>query len=664
MRRFLKEISMISIVSAFALAIVSCARMGNPDGGWYDETPPRVIATTPKDGGTGVDSKRVSIYFDEFVKIDNPTENVIVSPPQLEMPDIKSAGKKIVVNLKDSLKANTTYTIDFSDAISDNNEGNPLGNYTYSFSTGDHIDTMEVSGNVVSADNLEPVQGILVGLYSNLADSAFTKTPLLRVARTDSRGHFIIRGIAPGSYHVYALQDQDGNYMYSQKAEMMAFDKTVITPSVFDDIRQDTIWKDSLHIADIKRVGYKHYMPDNICLRAFTQKLTDRYFIKTERKEADNFSLYFSYGSNQLPVIKGLNFDATNAFITEPTQMGDTITYWLKDTTLVNQDTLNIELNYLMTDSLGNLVSHTDTLDILSKQPYKRRMKEMQDKYEKWKKKQEKAKKREEAYDTIMPRETIEMKIDAPSQIAPDRNILISFPKPLASVDTSKIHLYSEHDSLWYIAPFEIVERRDTGEVNQFPMLDSVKRNFILRAAWRPNIEYSLEIDSAAFVDIYGIANAETKNGFKVHSLDDYSTIIVTLQGMEGKQCVVQLLNSTDTPVKEVKTSDGTAEFFYVDPDEYYMRMYVDENGNGKWDTGNYADGLQPEEVYYYPESIKCRAKWDVAKTWNPTALPLDRQKPAKIKKQKTEKKKQVIKNRNAERARKMGLTYIPGQMN
>jgi len=151
----------------FTLALMAaCARMGNPDGGWYDETPPRVVGASPAEKATGVNTRKLHIRFNEFIKIDNATENVVVSPPQLEVPDIKAGGKNIDIELKDSLKANTTYTIDFSDAISDNNEGNPLGNYTYSFSTGEHIDTMEVSGWVLAADNLEPVKGILVGQYA------------------------------------------------------------------------------------------------------------------------------------------------------------------------------------------------------------------------------------------------------------------------------------------------------------------------------------------------------------------------------------------------------------------------------------------------------------------------------------------------------------------
>ena len=343
------------------LLLVSCAKMGQPDGGWFDETPPKVIGAEPADGGIRVTAKKVNIYFDEFIKVDNPSEKVVVSPPQLETPEIKASGKKIQVSLLDSLKPNTTYTIDFSDAISDNNEGNPLGNYTYSFSTGEVIDTMEVSGYVLEAENLEPIKGILVGLYSDLADSAFCKQPMLRVSRTDSRGRFVIKGVAPGSYRIYALQDMDGNYMFNQKSEKIAFSHDLIVPSSKPDTRQDTTWIDSLHIKSIDRVPYTHFLPDDIVLRAFTELLTDRYLVKSERKEATSFSLYFSYGDSILPQIKGLNFDADNAFVVENTEKKDTITYWLKDTTLVNQDTLRMELTYRMTDSLGVLKNNVDT---------------------------------------------------------------------------------------------------------------------------------------------------------------------------------------------------------------------------------------------------------------------------------------------------------------
>ena len=146
----MKKLFYIHIYSLLALILFSaCAKMGSPDGGWYDETPPKVIGASPADQATNVKTKNIKIYFDEFIKIEDAQNKVVVSPPQLEAAEIVGKGKYIDIKLLDSLKENTTYTIDFSDAISDNNEGNPLGNYTYSFSTGETIDTMEVSGYVL-----------------------------------------------------------------------------------------------------------------------------------------------------------------------------------------------------------------------------------------------------------------------------------------------------------------------------------------------------------------------------------------------------------------------------------------------------------------------------------------------------------------------------------
>ena len=297
-RRLYKPVSQILGLSfvIYTLFFSSCARMGHPDGGWYDDDPPVVIGSTPEDRSTNVKAKKITILFNEYIKLEDASNKVIVSPPQLEMPEIKSAGKKIVVELKDTLKENTTYTIDFGDAITDNNEGNPMGSYTYTFSTGEQIDTFEVSGYVLDASNLEPIKGIQVGLYNDLADSAFKTKPLLRISRTDGGGHFVIKGIAPGTYRAFALQDADGDYKFSQKSEMIAFNNKTFEPSSKPDIRVDTVWRDTLHIDALLQVPYTHFLPDDITLLAFTHVLTDRYLIKTERAEPNKFSMYFSYG--------------------------------------------------------------------------------------------------------------------------------------------------------------------------------------------------------------------------------------------------------------------------------------------------------------------------------------------------------------------------------
>ena len=221
------------------IVVYSCASMGTPDGGPYDEEPPKFIRSSPKPYATNNKNKKIAIEFDEFIKLEKTSEKVVVSPPQLEQPDIKASGRRVLVNLMDSLKPNTTYTIDFSDAIVDNNEGNPLGNYAFSFSTGEAIDTLEVSGNVLAAADLEPVKGMMVGLHADLSDSAFVKKPFDRVSRTDSRGRFTIRGIAPGKYHIFGLMDGNQNYLYDSKTEMIAFCDSIIIPSMEAAVRQD-----------------------------------------------------------------------------------------------------------------------------------------------------------------------------------------------------------------------------------------------------------------------------------------------------------------------------------------------------------------------------------------------------------------------------------------
>ena len=633
-------------IFCMACVVVGCARMGSPDGGWFDDDPPVVVGCNPADQSTNVSAKKISIYFDEYIKLEDATNKVIVSPPQLEMPEIKATGKRIVVELQDTLKENTTYTIDFSDAISDNNEGNPLGNYTYSFSTGDRIDTMEVAGYVLDASNLEPVKGILVGLYDDLADSAFKTKPMLRVSRSDSRGHFVIKGVAPGSYRTYALKDADGDFRFGQKSEMLGFNHEIYVPSSKPDVRIDTIWRDTLHIETFRQTPYTHFLPDDVTLLTFTHIQTDRFLLKTERKDPEKFTMFFTYGHPDLPVIKGLNFNADSAFVIETREEQDTINYWLRDTTLVNQDTLRMEMTYMMTDTLGNLVSQTDTLEVLSKIPYAKRQKELSKEIEKWQKEQERKKKREEPYDSIYPPTPLQPSFKASQQMDPDKKIEIEMPTPLQRVDTAAVHLYSMIDSAWYEAPFT------------FRPIPHKLRFYEIQAEWRPDTEYSLEIDSAAFEDIYGHVSDAYKQGLKVKSLDVYSTLNIKLSGIaDSLPLRVRLLNKGDAVVKEVLAKDGLAKFEYVNPETYYLSAFVDANGNGVWDTGDYDADLQAESVYYYPRSIEIKERWDVTQQWNLTAVPRYKQKPQAITKQKADAEKK-LRDRNADRARELGIEY------
>ena len=636
------------------MMIAGCARMGQPDGGWYDDKPPQILATTPEDNGTGVKEKKVVIYFDEFIKVEDATNNVVVSPPQLEMPEIKGAGKKIIVELKDSLKDNTTYTIDFSDAITDNNEGNPLGNYTFTFSTGAQVDTMEVSGTILDASNLEPVKGIMVGLYADLEDSAFYTKPLLRVARTDSRGRFIIRGVARGKYRAYALQDMDGDYKYSQKGEMIAFSDRIIEPTCGPDTRQDTIWRDSLRIDTIIRRGFTHFYPDDVVLRAFTSPLTDRYMIKNQRQEPDRLEFFFSYGSDSLPKMKGLNFDADSAFIVDANPKKDTITYWLRDTALINRDSLEIEYSYHITDTLGQLVPQTDTLLMVPKLTYEKRMKMHEKELEKWQKQQDKLKKKGERYDSVWLPKPLDIRVTAPSSLTPESYLYFTMPAPLARCDTSMIHLQAKVDTLWVPQKFDWQPRPQS------------ILSYRLEAVWTPGTEYQLEIDSAAFESIYGIVNDKMKSSLKCKSEEEFGTLVVKISGLpDSTTAIVQLLDKSDMVVKEARTQDdGSAEFYWLNEGKYYLRAFIDRNGNGIWDSGDFYNALQPEEMYYLPKVIEIKANWDITTEWNLNQTRLDRQTPLEITKQKPEKEKQ-LKNRNKTRAEQLGIPFdkIPSEV-
>ena len=630
------------------LLFAACARMGSPDGGWYDDTPPRVVNSTPDNHGVNVKTNKITINFSEYIKLEDAQNKVIISPPQVEMPEIKASGRRIIVDLKDTLKENTTYTVDFGDAISDNNEGNPMGNYTFSFSTGDHIDTLEVSGYCLNAQNLEPIKGLMVGLYNDFADSLFHKQPMMRVSRTNGSGYFSIKGVAPGTYRCFALQDNDGDLVFGQKSEIIGFNHDSIKPTWKMDARPDTLWLDSLHIKDIVSMPYIHFLPDDVTLLCFQEPQTDRFLLKTERNTPERRGMYFTYGSDSLPRLRGLNFNEKDAFILEASQKNDTLTYWLADTTLVNQDTLEIEATYLMTDSLGALVSHTDTIAFSAKVSYAKRMKAKLKEFEEWQKEQEKKKKHKEPYDSIMPVDPLRIKLSSNGFLDPNQRLYFETPEPLSRCDTSAIHLSMMIDSVWTDHPITLRQ--------------VAVRRYELAADWAIGQEYKLEIDSAAFQGLYGAVSHHTKQNIKVRTEDDYSSLVMELSGVSlTDSIVVQLMDTGDKPVRQaLADADGVAEFAYLKPGTYYVRAYIDLNGNGQWDTGVYDQDLQPEPVYYFHEKIDCRQKWDVSRKWNLTARPRYNQKPTAITKQKPDKQKQQLKSRNLQRARDLGKEYIP----
>jgi len=626
--------------------VAACANIGSPDGGPYDERPPQVLSSSPDNQAINSDKKKISILFDEYIKIENANEKVVVSPPQAEMPNIRAVGKSVRIELFDTLQPNTTYTVDFSDAIVDNNEGNPMGNYTYSFSTGDHIDTMEVSGYVLNASDLEPVKGILVGLYAEnedgiVPDSFFRTRPFDRVSRTNGSGHFVIKGVAKDKrYRAFALQDVDGNTRFSQKSEIAAFDTTYFTTRCSPDIRLDTIWADSVHYDSIHPVHYTHFYPDDIVLCSFLEDGQDRHLLKTQRDLPESFTAFFTAPSDSLPRIQGLSFEGDGGFIVEPSLHKDTVTYWITDTTLAYADTLSLLFSYLDSDTLHQLVWKTDTMNIVPKTSRAKQLKELEKKTEEWEKEQKKKRKKNP---NLPPEEnphlvsflTVECK--PAGTIDPVQVPMFTFSEPVEAPDSNGIRFLIKVDTLWEEAPYRFV-----------PYADDPRR-FQLFAEWELEQNYALEIDSAAVRGALGHVNKPIRQEFRIPKEDAYGALFVHCLAKDTN-IVVQLLNGSDKVVRtEAANADGRADFFYLKPSEYYLRCFIDRNGDGIWTTGDYDSGLAPEETFYYPRAIPVKAKFEVSQDWDLRSIPRMNQKPVKITKQKADKKKDT-KARNKER--------------
>ena len=631
---------------ALILLACACANIGSPDGGPYDETPPRVIASSPANQATRSDKRKIAIQFNEYVKIENASEKVIVSPPQGEMPNIRAVGKQVRIELFDTLKPNTTYTIDFADAIVDNNEGNPMGNYTFSFSTGEHIDTMEVSGYVLNAEDLEPIKGILVGLYEVnddgiVPDSLFRSHHFDRVSRTNGSGRFVIKGVARDRrYQAFALKDVDGDFVFSQKSEILAFDTTRFVSTCGPDIRLDTIWRDTTHYDSIVPVHYTHFYPDDIVLRAFLEEGQDRHLLKTQRDLPESFTAFFTAPSDSLPRIQGISFEGDGGFIAEPSAKGDTVTYWITDTTIAYADTMTLSFTYLDTDTLHQLVWKTDTLNILPKTSRAMQLKELDKKREEWDKEQKKKQKKDESYTPQpMPAEDIALKVECkPSgSIDPNQNPIFTFSEPVTPPDSSAVHFKVMIDSVWVDTTF------------LFMPVKGSRRQFQLFAEWDLEQTYSFEIDSAAVRGALGHTNKPIKQEFRTRKEEEYGALFINTL-TKDTTVIVQLLNTTDKPVRTERTKpNGFAEFHYLKPGDYYLRCFIDRNGDGVWSTGDYDSGNGPEEVFYYPKALPVKAKFEVTQDWDFRAVPLMKQKPAKITKQKPDKTKD-IKARNKER--------------
>lgn len=604
------------VIIAAMSCIVSCASIATPTGGPRDEDPPRFVTSSPLQGAVDVKPNKIVLTFDELVTLKDAFSKVVVSPPPVQTPRISSLGRKVTVDFRDTLLPETTYTIDFGDAIADNNEGNLLENFIYIFSTGPVLDSLMVSGMVLGAEDLQPAKGIYVGLHTNLEDSAFRKTRFDRIAKTDENGKFVIGGLAPGKYRIFALEDKDGDLAWSSPDESLAFFDTLLEPYTEQTQATDTLFNLITGEVDsiIKR-GRTRFLPNNILLRNYNTGFAQQYISKYERQDSTKINFLFNTAADSMPEVNILlpdnsSFAVDEVAVTERSATNDTLTFWLKDPDVIATDTLRVAVRYLRADSVYNLVPVNDTLRLTTSRPNVKLKKSDQKK---------------EKTDTLtLPIPTIEWKaLNAKPEV--NQRLILVLPTPPEETDFSMFKLQWKEDSVWKpVTDFTVDNIRG----------DSLNvRRLAIDYPWQFETAYRLTIDSLATRDIYGLYSDDFTLEFTTRPETEYGSLKFNLSNM-GPQDIsrfVELLDGQGKPLKKAPLDGGSASFNFLLPGKYNIRVIEDYNGNGKWDPGNFNEGLQPDLAYYYKETIELKANWDQEIDWNVFGTAVDKMLPESL---------------------------------
>jgi uncharacterized protein (DUF2141 family) len=610
------------IVILLVLLLASCANRGaGPQGGPRDTIPPTVLNEIPLNGTLLFTGKEIVIELDEYVQLNDIQKNVLISPPQQNAPEVKAIGKKVYVAFQEDLQDSTTYTIDFGAAICDYNEKTPLTGYVYSFSTGNHMDSLAISGCVYNAATLSPVPDVLVGIHRNLEDSALSTLPFSRITRANEDGVFTIYNVQPGTYRIYALNDISRDFLY-QPGEGIAYLDSLITPTFDVRLHFDTVWVDTLGIDlqtgdtlftrlvdSVSMHPVTHFYPDSLLLWYFEEDRQRQYFQRVYRDEQHLFSLVFSAPQDSMPMIRALRPSEVDSLANDSSWVDfldysllqvsknlDTITYWLTDSLAIGMDSIYLQMQYKVTDSLYNLVDKTDTVLAVYRHP---RMSEKTKATMERKKRERK----------------LELRTNASSSFDIYDTIRITSTFPLDSVHDTLFHLEQKVDTLLQPIPFVIQKK------------DSISMTLYVLANLQPEMSYQLKIDSAACQDIYGACNDSIKKTIKLKSKNDYSSLRVKMNHFDAR-ARIQLLNDKESVVREVAATSDGVKFEYLAPNTYFLRLYIDVNGDGKWTTGDWLLKRQPEPIYYYPKRLKLRANWDFEETFDHLAKPQILSKP------------------------------------
>ena len=575
---------LIVAVSAWIIIISSCANQGMPTGGPKDSIPPILIETNPDFKATNFTGDNIRLTFNEYIDISQISEELVISPPLLKRPIIRTKSRSLIVQFNEELLDSTTYSLDFKDAVADNNERNPYKNLRFSFSTWDVYDSLRVAGRVVDGFTLEPIEKALIILQKNLHDSAVFKVRPNYIAKTDKDGFFMVDNISEGKYNIFSLVDNNTDMLYNEGAEQIAFWDSIIVPSAHFHEEIDTLVTglDSMLI-----MGHTHFYPEPLYLRQFTEDIFEQYFDTYERKTRNSCQFIFSESVADSFMVNLVDLDAQDWYLLEPNKNMDTIQMWITDTLIGNIDTLFMEVSYFQLDSTKQLYVQKDTVEMT---------------FTDNELKESKRKKRREDDEEEKPEPVPQFnwKTNISGTFELNHDILLTAPEPVNTFDSTKVMLVLVDDTTK--TPLNITFQKDS----------VLYRTYRISYDWEPETSYTFIIDSAACQNIYGITSQELSKKFTTREEDYYGTIICELENVNSP-LIVQLVENSDEKVLQQKfiEADGEVNFSFLPPEKYKIKVVYDDNNNKKWDTGSYQDKYQPEKVMYVNKVIKVRSNWE-----------------------------------------------------
>ena len=556
----------VALILGMTIFSHSCANTTTPPtGGPKDTIPPVITEIYPALGQVNVPvhKTKLELEFNEYVVVKDP-KSLYLSPPLEKSPLHKIKGKSVIVYFEGDLDSNKTYTLDVTNAIADNNEGNMFPGYTLVFSTGDRIDSMVVTGLVQDCNTLMPLKGATVMLYKDHADSAlFLKRPDAAV-KTDEWGFFCLRNIQDTVYRMYAIMDENNNNIYEAENEKVAFIDTLIRPIVMvsDSLPELMKYdmKDTLNCL-ARKTEYE--------LNIFREKPSKQMIVNKERIGERTAYITFMAPYAQIDSIWVKDVPAEN-LITQFNIMQDSLEIWVNDPK-PQPDTMFLNVKYLKTDTLGMLNSFTEELKLL---------------------KPKKTAGKSSTKDTKKEDTLAVFKIEAKPETVEQYGFTIEFTYPLVE---------SAFDSL----VFRSINPRQQESIGKYTVVqDSLNlRKYVVTPAEKlqPGYEYFLKVPHRKFRDINGFYNDSSEVKVTLPNDDKLSTLVLNLSNVKNKYIVDLLNEKRDKVLRQyIVENDQTLQFPYLKAGKYSIRITEDLNRNGIVDTGILLEKKQPEKVMFY----------------------------------------------------------------